>query len=111
MALTVDSIFFYPLENAVRHKTSSFEIVHMEPPTPVLRRGQAFNLALRFVERDYVPSDDFRVVFKYGSQPHTLKGTKGVIVLSKDPNLELDALKWCGKIVSNSSRTLMLEVS
>lgn len=113
--LTVDTVFFYPEENARRHQTERFEIVHMDPPVPVIRRGQSFNVAIRFKERDLQPDrDSLNIIFKCGPQPHPLKGTKGIVQVQMNRNgstLDLDVTKWGGKLVTNSNKTVTLEVS
>lgn len=111
MALTIQSIYLYPTQNATRHQTDRYEVVQFESPIPVIRRGQSFNVAVRFTERDFVlKSDNLKVVLNLGEKANTLKGTKGVIFVSEDAHLELDDTKWGGKIVRNEDRTVTLEV-
>lgn len=111
MALSVQSIYLYPAQNGSRHQTDRYEIVQLESPIPVIRRGQSFNVAVRFIERDFVPGrDSLKVILSLGERAHTLKGTKGVIFVSEDEHLELDESKWGGKIVRNEDRTVTLEV-
>lgn len=67
MALVVESINLFPLENAKAHHTDRFEIVRTEPEVPVVRRGQEFKVAIKFSNRDYVKSKDMiRVLFNAG---------------------------------------------
>ena len=110
MALKVESIHFYELENAEKHHTIDYEIVHMSPAVPVVRRGQSFNVALRFDNNDYVKGkDSVRVIFSCGPNPNAIKNTKGIIFVN-DNDIELDRNTWCGKIVSNQNKTLVIEV-
>lgn len=101
----------YPQQNAERHNTSRYEIVQLKSPIPVIRRGQSFNVAIRFEGREFVDKDNLKVIFSLGNSPNTLKGTKGVIFVSDDKNLELDDSKWGGKIVRNEEKTVTLEVT
>lgn len=112
MSLNISSIYLYPEQNGVRHNTNQFEIVQFSPPVPVIRRGQSFNVAVRFTERDFDNKrDGLKVILSLGPKANTMKGTKGVIFVSTDENLQLDDSKWGGKIVRNEDRTLTLEVS
>ncbi|KAG8305603.1 hypothetical protein J6590_067081 [Homalodisca vitripennis] len=67
-ALTVDTVHTYTLDNAKIHHTDRYELVHNDPSTPILRRGQPFFMAVRFkdgrVYRDF--TDDIKFVFNYG---------------------------------------------
>lgn len=111
MALSIQSIYLYPAQNASRHQTDRYEIVQFDSPIPVIRRGQSFNVAVRFTERDFVPGrDSLKVVLSLGERAHTLKGTKGAIFVSEDEHLALDDSKWGGKIVRNEDKTVTLEV-
>lgn len=67
MALEIESLHFYPLENAAKHHTDRFEIIHSEPRVPVIRRGQSFVVALRFQNRNYIPkTDKIKFIFNCG---------------------------------------------
>lgn len=66
-ALEVDNVHMYPMENAVQHHTDFYEIVHRDPATPVLRRGQSFYIAIRFKNRSFHENSDvLRLIFNYG---------------------------------------------
>lgn len=65
--LEIDLAYFYPKDNAVRHHTDKFELIHDEIPVPILRRGQKFTIAVRFKERNFDENLDLvRFVFSYG---------------------------------------------
>lgn len=66
--LKVEIIYFYALENAKQHHTDKYEVVHDEENvTPVLRRGHKFNIAIRFIGRQYSSgTDNVSVIFNYG---------------------------------------------
>lgn len=67
-ALEVETIYLYPLENATPHHTDKCELVHAEPRIPVLRRGQTFSAAIRFVNREYDHAvDQVKIVFSLGT--------------------------------------------
>lgn len=71
MALKVELVHLYPLENAKQHHTDKFEVVHNKPATPVVRRGQAFFAALRFKERVYNDfTDVVSLVFNYSKSKY-----------------------------------------
>lgn len=73
--LEVDTVHFYEVDNAKQHHTDKYEVVHNTPPTPVLRRGQPFFLALRFKNRDYQEFNDVvKLVFSYGEYSNKLHG-------------------------------------
>lgn len=66
--LEVDLVYLYPMDNAKQHHTDKFEIVHDEVPIPVLRRGQKFTMAVRFLDdKNFQEGRDLvRVIFSYG---------------------------------------------
>lgn len=66
--LEVEALYFYPVENAKRHHTENYEVVYnQEFITPVLRRGQKFNIAIRFSGRQYSNGiDKVSVIFNFG---------------------------------------------
>lgn len=66
MPLEVELTEFYAKENAVEHHTEDFEIVQENRPTPVLRRGQYFFMAVRFQREMDSVSDILRLVFSFG---------------------------------------------
>lgn len=112
MALSIQSVYLYPEANADRHHTDRYEVLQFKQPIPVLRRGQCFTCAVRFIEREFIlVRDSLKLVFSLGEKSHTLKGTKGVIFVSNDESLELDDSKWGAKIVRNENKTVQIEVS
>lgn len=98
--LAVEAVFFYEKENAATHRTSNYELVHLDPPTPVLRRGQAFNVALRF-NREYVDETDIvRLLFSFGPNPNVLRGTRGVNTITNRDSYLTDLEAWGVRMVS-----------
>ncbi|XP_071450028.1 hemocyte protein-glutamine gamma-glutamyltransferase-like [Hetaerina americana] len=112
-ALLVEWVHYNPWENAEAHHTDRFELVHLEPPKAILRRGQAFAFKVRFVGRKYDPEKDaIRLVFNFGTNPHTVKGTQGVADV--DPTLEsfLDPKpeKWEARLKEDEGDAVTLEI-
>lgn len=71
--LEVQSVHFYPLENAAEHRTDRFELIHDENPIPILRRGQSFTAAVKFSNRSLDLSKDIvRLMFNYGNNNYKL---------------------------------------
>lgn len=65
--LEVESVYLYPLENSKRHKTEKYEVIHDENPIPILRRGERFTLAIRFMNRPFRKDLDLvKLIFNYG---------------------------------------------
>lgn len=57
---------FYCKENAKAHHTDEYDLVKADPPTPVLRRGANFAMAIQF-NRAFNPDFDvIRVRFEFG---------------------------------------------
>lgn len=71
--LEVESVYLYPMENAGPHHSDKCELVHSEPRIAVLRRGQSFSAAIRFVNRDYDHAvDQVRIIFSLGAYDFAL---------------------------------------
>lgn len=67
MALKIKSVDFHVTENARNHFTDRFEMVHMEPAIPVIRRGQKFSFTIAFEDRDYNKDvDEIKFIFSTG---------------------------------------------
>ncbi|XP_045617264.1 hemocyte protein-glutamine gamma-glutamyltransferase [Procambarus clarkii] len=81
----VDRLHWYIKDNAKTHKTIKFDLVHdQKAAKPVLRRGQAFYLAIRFHNDFDVTKDRVILNFKFGHKPAVQKGTMAVIVVEND---------------------------
>ncbi|KAK4873340.1 hypothetical protein RN001_015369 [Aquatica leii] len=106
------SIDLYPLDNAGPHRTDKFEMVHEETPTPVLRRGQNFNIQVRFKQRSFQKDKDvIRLIFNFGSRPMTTKGTKAFVrVDPKAPGASADRKQWYAGLKSVERDTATIEV-
>ncbi|XP_003491121.1 hemocyte protein-glutamine gamma-glutamyltransferase [Bombus impatiens] len=109
-ALVVDMVYLYEKENAKAHRTISYELVHLEPATPVLRRGQSFYVALRF-NRDYVAETDIvRLLFSFGPNPNVLRGTRGINTITNRDNYLTDLEAWGVRLVGVNGVDLTAEV-
>ena len=99
----------YEKENAKNHHTEKFEIVHLDPSTPVLRRGQTFNIALRF-NREYIDDTDIvRLLFSFGPNPNVMKGTRGIGTLYRDSYLT-DLEAWGVRMLGAIGTDISVEV-
>lgn len=109
-ALVVDMVHLYEKENAKAHHTISYELVHLEPATPVLRRGQSFYVALRF-NREYVAETDIvRLLFSFGPNPNVLRGTRGINTITNRDNYLTDLEAWGVRLVGVNGVDLTAEV-
>lgn len=108
--LVVESIYLYEKENAEAHHTFNFEIVHLKPAIPVLRRGQTFNMALRF-NREYVDATDIvRLLFSFGPNPNVLRGTRGVNTVTNREAYLTDLEAWGVRMIGSHGTDLSVEV-
>lgn len=108
--LVVEAVHLYEKENATSHRTINYELVHLDPPTPVLRRGQPFNVALRF-NREYVDETDIvRLLFSFGPNPNVLRGTRGVNTVTNRDTYLTDLEAWGVRMIGVSGMDLSVEV-
>lgn len=108
--LVVEHIHMYEKENAEAHRTNNFEFIHLDSPTPVLRRGQIFNVALRF-DREYVEDRDIVVLlFSFGPNPSALRGTIGINTVTSDDKELTDLEAWGVRMVGYNGTDLSVEV-
>ncbi|XP_029050164.2 hemocyte protein-glutamine gamma-glutamyltransferase-like [Osmia bicornis bicornis] len=108
--LVVEAVHLYEKENATSHRTINYELVHLDPPTPVLRRGQPFNVALRF-NREYLDETDIvRLLFSFGPNPNVLRGTRGVNTITNRDTYLTDLEAWGVRMVGVSGMDLSVEV-
>ncbi|CAG0902409.1 unnamed protein product, partial [Darwinula stevensoni] len=90
--LLVEALEFHEMENAQNHHTDSYELVY--DGTPVLRRGEAFFVTLRFKDRDYEAERDMvKFVFSFGNRASLPKGTKVVLTLTDRTEFTLEG-EW-----------------
>ncbi|KAK9308630.1 hypothetical protein QLX08_001476 [Tetragonisca angustula] len=109
-SLVVEMVYLYEKENAKLHHTINYELVHLEPATPVLRRGQSFHVALRF-NREYVDETDIvRLLFNFGPNPNVLRGTRGVNTITYRDSYLTDLEAWGVRLVGVNGVDLTAEV-
>ncbi|XP_071559341.1 hemocyte protein-glutamine gamma-glutamyltransferase [Temnothorax nylanderi] len=108
--LIVEAVYLYEKENAETHRTFNFEMVHQDPAIPVLRRGQAFHMALRF-NREYVDETDIvRLLFSFGPNPNVLRGTRGVNTVTSRETYLTDLEAWGVRMIGAQDGDLSVEV-
>ncbi|XP_003692323.1 hemocyte protein-glutamine gamma-glutamyltransferase-like [Apis florea] len=108
--LVVEMVYLYEKENAKLHHTINYELVHLDPPASVLRRGQSFHIALRF-NREYIDEIDIvRLLFSFGPNPNVLRGTRGVNVITNRDSYLTDLEAWGVRLVGVSGVDLSAEV-
>lgn len=108
--LVVEMVHLYEKDNAKLHHTINYELVHLEPATPVLRRGQSFHIALRF-NREYVDETDIvRLLFNFGPNPNVLRGTRGVNTITYRDSYLTDLEAWGIRLVGVNGVDLTAEM-
>ncbi|XP_014477785.1 PREDICTED: hemocyte protein-glutamine gamma-glutamyltransferase-like [Dinoponera quadriceps] len=108
--LEVVAVHMYEKENAETHHTFNFEMVHQDPAISILRRGQPFNVALRF-NREYVDETDIvRLLFSFGPNPNVLKGTRGVNTVTNREAYLTDLEAWGVRMIGSHGMDLSIEV-
>nr|CAD7596482.1 unnamed protein product [Timema genevievae] len=124
--LEVDGVRMYPLENAKRHHTERYEMIHAEEnPSVILRRGQEFELLVKFRERGFDPSKDIvRLVFTFGkahgnswptlavsgANPSPVKGTRAVSSVTGRMDYSKDIQEWDVRLLKKDQVSVRLEV-
>ncbi|XP_066591017.1 hemocyte protein-glutamine gamma-glutamyltransferase-like [Prorops nasuta] len=108
--LIVEMVYMYEVENASAHRTYNYELVHLDPPTPVLRRGQVFNVALRF-NREYQDDLDIvRLLFSFGPNPNVMKGTRGISTVTMRDTYLTDLEAWGVRMIGANDVDISIEV-
>ncbi|XP_059141210.1 hemocyte protein-glutamine gamma-glutamyltransferase-like [Physella acuta] len=105
--LTVDSLDLKVTENTKAHHTDEYDISQAKTdPKLVVRRGQPFNIEIKFSKGYNQEIDDLRIVFEAGSNPSVTQGTSVEFILSDDD----EPKKWGAKIDSQKDTTLTVTV-
>ncbi|CAG9856791.1 unnamed protein product [Phyllotreta striolata] len=112
MALQTQMLYLYPQQNSKLHKTDLYDIVNDDVPTPVLRRGQKFTVAVRFARTFDRNQDVVRIIFNYGPNPHPIKGTSGVVHVDPARRHAIDDKQslWFGNVLDSRGDSLTLEI-
>nr|CAD7265055.1 unnamed protein product [Timema shepardi] len=110
--LEVDGVRIYPLENAKRHHTERYELIHeAQNPSVILRRGQEFELLVKFRERGFDPSKDIvRLIFTFGANPSPVKGTRAVSSVTGRMDYSKDLQEWDVRLLKTDQVSVRLEV-
>ncbi|CAB3369006.1 Hypothetical predicted protein [Cloeon dipterum] len=113
-ALTLSSLSLEALRNASAHRTRRFELVRLSRPVPVLRRGQHFDVVIKFNEqRPFdLEKDSLRLVFSFGQNPNAVKGTQGVVSILNDSSecWPVHDGRWYGRLKNSDSNETELEI-
>ncbi|CAG7835561.1 unnamed protein product [Allacma fusca] len=105
--LKISAVHWYIKDNATNHRTERFELV--ERTTPILRRGQAFFVALRISERLFREhADDITVEFLFGSNPSPIEGTHQILKVKKTPLK--DNSRWSIQLYGHDKNAITLQV-
>nr|CAD7411874.1 unnamed protein product [Timema poppensis] len=109
--LEVDGVRMYPLENAKRHHTDRYELIHeAQNPSVILRRGQEFELLVKFRERGFDPSKDIvRLIFTFGANPSPVKGTRAVSSVTGRMDYSKDIQEWDVRLLKTDQVSVRLE--
>ncbi|CAG0884266.1 unnamed protein product [Cyprideis torosa] len=101
--LKVAAVEFYVKQNAQRHHTDDFELVLEDTPTPILRRGQEFYMAIKFANKEYNSRRDIlRLAFGFGPYPSVPKGTKVILPVRGNETFSEDENKDTWDVRLNS---------
>ncbi|KAK2155751.1 hypothetical protein LSH36_232g01006 [Paralvinella palmiformis] len=113
-ALKVLDINFNVEENAQRHHTEKYEITEWRtdpsgrslPPQLVVRRGEPFDILIKFDRAYDTYKDDIKLVFTTGKKPRESKGTQVTLMLS-DKDLPR---QWGAKLVKNEGQSASIRI-
>lgn len=109
-ALVVKTVHMHETDNAKEHRTNGYELVHQEPPTPVLRRGQPFNLDISFDRLFDESKDVIRLSFNFGRNPSAFRGTsRTYTITSKNDDLD-DLEAWDVRVIASKAKNLSIKV-
>lgn len=68
--IAVVGVEFYTKDNAKLHHTEEYDLINGEMPTPILRRGENFFVALRFDRPFDAELDVIRLSFGFGKKQY-----------------------------------------
>lgn len=107
----MNSVELYATQNAQEHHTDRYEVVEIEPATPVLRRGNAFYIAVQFADnREFNPKEDrLKLVFTFGNEFFFLKYFASISV--KSPKVLKKTMSRRGHIYKSKLRRLFRNLS
>lgn len=110
--IKVDTVEFYASRNAIDHHTDKYELVQMHPANPVLRRGQAFYVAIRFTpDREFNHANDtLKLILNFGPSPIVTKGTRVELPVGDNSEFVRGKAKWETRVHHYANNILTLEV-
>ena len=108
-SLEVQEVHFYEKKNAEKHHTINFGLLHIETPSPVLRRGQTFIMLIRFNRKYDREADIVKLIYKFGSSTNFMKGTRGICIVNDQSDVS-NCFKWGVRIRGERENDLILEV-
>lgn len=107
-ALMVTKVDLDIRNNTRSHHTDEFDITNALVYDPreelVIRRGQEFNMKIDFNRPYNEESDDLRLVFQFGQNPHPSRGSHVEFILSDEDNPK----EWGAYIQSKQDNTISL---
>ncbi|XP_067135706.1 hemocyte protein-glutamine gamma-glutamyltransferase-like [Centruroides vittatus] len=108
--IEVDSVELYARQNAEVHHTRRYEILKVKTPSPVLRRGSPFFIAIRF-RRQYDSNRDLiKLEFTFGPKPNLSKGTLVQLVFSNKKEFTKSSQHWDVRLHEQNGNNLSLQV-
>ncbi|KAF5296194.1 hypothetical protein FQA39_LY12648 [Lamprigera yunnana] len=110
--LQVTSVDLHPVENARRHRTDKFEVVHDDVPTTILRRGELFNVTVNLKNRNFERTKDvIRLIFDFGPRPLATKGTKALVRVDPSaPGPSKEKKDWYAGVTGIENNSVKIEV-
>ncbi|XP_013781493.1 hemocyte protein-glutamine gamma-glutamyltransferase isoform X3 [Limulus polyphemus] len=109
-AIEVDTVEFYPRDNAREHNTFMYDLVEGVKPALILRRGQPFYLAIRF-KRNYNPQQDrLKLEIGFGPQPLITKGTLVMLPVSGSDSFTKDKAQWDVRLHHHDGAVITLQI-
>uniref|UniRef100_A0A646QJF9 protein-glutamine gamma-glutamyltransferase n=1 Tax=Hemiscolopendra marginata TaxID=943146 RepID=A0A646QJF9_9MYRI len=109
--LKIERVEFYAKDNAIPHHTDKYELVHVEPFCPVLRRGQDFFLSMRFIPRPFNPKrDKIKLVFSFGPHPNIARGSKVELPVGLNDTFSKPEGAWDVRVTFQDDKIITLNV-
>ncbi|XP_035824890.1 annulin [Aplysia californica] len=106
--LTVRHVDLTVPANTKAHRTDEYDICgsHQERPKLVVRRGQPFNIQVKFSKPYDSKTDYLRIAFEAGDKPSPAKGTEVEFLLSDEDKPK----EWGAKILKQQSNSLLVTI-
>ncbi|XP_035218185.1 hemocyte protein-glutamine gamma-glutamyltransferase-like [Stegodyphus dumicola] len=110
--IEVDTVEFYCNDNAKSHHTDNYDLLEGKEPSPVLRRGDSFFMAIRFNRPFNIQTDKIRLDFTFGPKKQIGKGTLILLPVTDKKSLTLEPSKWdiCLARIERTIVTLQIQI-